>query len=337
MSADRIRWPDYLKGIAILFVVVAHVLRGLVNNNILALSPFISYIDSWIYAFHMPAFFFASGIFVSKSAAGKTILQFAENKFRVIMYPYLLWSTVQIVIMMVVSGSTTHSIQWIDILRITYKPVMQFWFFYALFLMLIIFIVMYKLNVKPFILLLFSIFLYAAPNFVPMGPWGMVYIVSGYMVYFACGAGFSKLLLSRLPGMPTKTLSLSTLIMISVLSLLVYVNPEPGPVIKVLSALCGIGWLVALSEVMSRYKYLNVFRDYGVVSLNIYVAHTIAAAASRIVFQRFFGISDVMLHIIIGVFAGVYAPILLTWISSKLKMPYLFTLPVRPDKYKSYL
>ncbi|MEI6430434.1 MAG: acyltransferase family protein [Pseudanabaena sp. ELA607] len=89
----RIDWLDYAKGIGIFLVVLGHVIRGLYDSANLATPGQFAAIDSWIYSFHMPLFFFLSGLF-SYSANRKSIKDFFADKFRNIIYPYLIWSVI---------------------------------------------------------------------------------------------------------------------------------------------------------------------------------------------------------------------------------------------------
>lgn len=54
-------WVDYAKAIGIVLVVYGHVVRGLLNAGILQDAEFHGLVDSVIYSFHMPLFFFLSG------------------------------------------------------------------------------------------------------------------------------------------------------------------------------------------------------------------------------------------------------------------------------------
>ncbi|MCV3214943.1 acyltransferase family protein [Plectonema radiosum NIES-515] len=62
LMRERLHWVDYAKGIGIFLVVVGHILRGLVNSSILEESKLLLFVDRWIYGFHMPLFFFISGL-----------------------------------------------------------------------------------------------------------------------------------------------------------------------------------------------------------------------------------------------------------------------------------
>ena len=54
---ERVKWIDYAKAFAIFFVVIGHVDTG-------------NYFTDWIYSFHMPLFFFLSGITIKVNRGG---------------------------------------------------------------------------------------------------------------------------------------------------------------------------------------------------------------------------------------------------------------------------
>lgn len=73
MTTTRIQWIDTSRGIAIFLVVLGHVLR----NDI-------SYI--YIYSFHMPLFFFLSGLVLDRNKY--TFKSFFRNRFNTLVLPY---------------------------------------------------------------------------------------------------------------------------------------------------------------------------------------------------------------------------------------------------------
>ena len=72
MSRERIEWIDYAKGIGIILVVYGHMIRGM-SQHIPANFFYVS--DSVVYGFHMPLFFFLTGLFVEKWAAWSILLE----------------------------------------------------------------------------------------------------------------------------------------------------------------------------------------------------------------------------------------------------------------------
>ncbi len=91
-AAARVAWVDVAKGIGIFLVVEGHVLPGLQSAGLLPTdeqSPGLRFLHDWTYAFHMPLFFFLSGLFVLRSAQGG-LARFLDGKLRTVLYPYLL-------------------------------------------------------------------------------------------------------------------------------------------------------------------------------------------------------------------------------------------------------
>lgn len=150
VKQQRLHWVDYAKGIGIFLVVVGHTLRGLVKSSILEESAFIMWVDRWIYAFHMPLFFFISGLFVVRSLS-KPFKSFVLDKISVIVYPYFIWSILQNILQILTSRYTNQPVTFTDIWRIIYQPYQQFWFLYTLFIILLAYAIFHKLRISPVI------------------------------------------------------------------------------------------------------------------------------------------------------------------------------------------
>jgi len=76
---DRIKYIDFFKAIAMILVIIGHV--NFANEPIKA----------WIYSFHMPAFFFCTGL-VFKVSEKISIKEKILNKFHRLILPYMLWA-----------------------------------------------------------------------------------------------------------------------------------------------------------------------------------------------------------------------------------------------------
>ena len=88
VDKQRVGWVDCCKGICILLVVYGHVVGGLDASGALAGDRLFGALREWIYLFHIPAFFFLSGLFARK-ACDRPLLEFLQNRARVLLYPYL--------------------------------------------------------------------------------------------------------------------------------------------------------------------------------------------------------------------------------------------------------
>ena len=393
LMRDRLHWVDYAKGIGIFLVVVGHVLRGLVNSSILQPSTLQSFVDRWIYGFHMPLFFFISGLFVQRSLS-KPFKDFLLDKLYVIAYPYFLWSLIQMAIQALASRyTTTNHISLANIWQIIYQPYQQFWFFYTLFAILIVYGILHKLKLSPIFFLIFAVLLYCLHGLnVNFGSWGVLYLFRRHAIYFALGVIFasrtwlsvneeaggngaggrkdeySRSLYPRLIGtqsfrcgwslipmfgnacrqedrkhspsslFPTSLLVLVksqinrfALILITLsgyiaVGLAVQFQLTENVIAILLIAMLGIAASVALAVLLDKFNLLLFVKKWGIFSLEIFVAHTIAASIFRIVLQKLFGFTEPVMHFVLGTAIGIYAPIALSVICSKLQFKYMFTL-----------
>lgn len=96
--SNKMRLPivDAVKGFAIILMVLGHTEQGAMHRQIWASSQRIEYAvkfaDAFIYSFHMPAFFFVSGLFLASSVGRRGRLGFVLEKAKTLLYPYILWA-----------------------------------------------------------------------------------------------------------------------------------------------------------------------------------------------------------------------------------------------------
>ena len=95
MSDNRYQWVDYAKGIGIILVVYGHCIRGIVKAGLVEDDSVFTLLDSMIYSFHMPLFFFLSGLFFEGSLQRNGSERFVFSKLDTLIYPYVLWSFLQ--------------------------------------------------------------------------------------------------------------------------------------------------------------------------------------------------------------------------------------------------
>jgi fucose 4-O-acetylase-like acetyltransferase len=283
----------------------------------------------------MPAFFFISGLFAMESAQ-RPVKAFIATKLRTIAYPYLLWSVIQSVLQLIMSGSTTNTITVPDILKIPFDPVMQFWFLYALFFIFLFFILLRQATNSPLVFLCAGVALFImvrtgyAPGYSPV-----IYLANNF-IYFAAGIFFASYLptLSRnLTGSVRLPLFLFiTLLMTGFIpSASDNLAPPMNLWLDPLFAVPGMGLtlLTALLMQMKATRFADVFELLGKRSLEIFVAHTIFSAGFRIATAKLAGINSISVHLPGAVVAGLVGPLCLVYLANLLQFRYLFTYPSR--------
>lgn len=189
MKSERIHWIDIARGIGIIFVIYAHVLGSYDFRHL-------------IYAFHMPLFFFLSGV-VYNADKYISFVSFLNKNFKHILIPYFIFAFLTFPLWLIrLENYNIFSFQILkQFLSIFYansnNGLMAFnnilWFLPALFVTKILFGFLNNLfkNLKLLflILLLISIFGYLVSIFLPFLklPLGAETAITGVVFY---GLGF---------------------------------------------------------------------------------------------------------------------------------------------------
>lgn len=325
-APGRLDGVDVARGIAIALIVQGHTQRGLVSAGILLETPTLRFLDAWMYAFHVPVFFMAAGLFLPR-AAGRGSRAFAAGRLRRLAYPYLVWAPLQLVIQSLASRYANNSESLAAIWRTLYLPPMQFWFVYALLLQSLFFGVLWALGVRRGVwwVLIGALMHYGVQLGLPLGTWGPLYSASDYLVYLGLGIALggpglleSIAAVKRWPSLAVGAAGFA------LMTALLALTRAPYPVA---CALAGIAGTLGLSQGLAGSRYGNAAAMLGRRSLEIYVAHTIAAAGVRVVLQKGLGVTDPGLHMVAGTGLGLAVPLLLAWFAERYEFPYLFEWP----------
>lgn len=157
MGRSRIHWIDFAKGLAILLVVLGHV------------SFLPEPIHAGIYSFHMPLFFFLSGllIFRKKEAFGSFVLK----KSWTLIWPYYVFLGIQFIVFygaykVGFNHAGLYLPDWTSLLGLS-----ELWFLFVLFFIQLLLFPFYRSNASPKkavgggILLIFVVYLLTADCF----------------------------------------------------------------------------------------------------------------------------------------------------------------------------
>ena len=314
---NRINWVDYAKGAGIILVVYGHVIRGL-QQNLPESFYFIS--DTLVYGFHMPLFFFLSGLFAEKWSKRdyKTAI---KQKVKMLAYPYFLWSFIQCSFNIIFSSYTNTKMNVGDYFRILYKPIGQFWFLYVIFLMYLAYYILRKFfNIRHVLLISILMFLFS--------PFVKIWILGAFFskfIFFVIGS----FLMSEYDfEHKIKIFAKSEIICLTCTSFLVWNYIYIGTFYKFtlfedaimdfFIALLGILLCLCLSVFLSTRNMAKSLKYIGTLSMVIYVAHILATAGTRIIMMRFFNITNIGEIAFSAMVLGVALPIMICEISKKL-------------------
>src|SRR3984885_2764155 len=137
-SGVRSNIVDIVKGIAILLVVYGHTAQGMTHRG-WWVGPGASFSHTFVYSFHMPAFFFVAGLFVAGSIARRGGRRFTIDKLKTILYPYVLLAIIGVVLEPLIGRFKyeTKPFQW-NVFLVNLADGQASWFLFVLFFCLML-------------------------------------------------------------------------------------------------------------------------------------------------------------------------------------------------------
>ncbi|MEO6354553.1 MAG: acyltransferase [Burkholderiaceae bacterium] len=299
VAAREVLW-DYARGIGILLVVYGHVLRGLNSGGMVADDHWLMASDYAIYTFHMPLFFLLAGMNAGKGLARSGFLR---SKLMTIIYPYLLWSVLQGLVQVAMSDSTNLPFHLSDLTAaILWKPLGQFWFLYAL-LLCHIFVFLTTANRLRVTLFALAAYLVGI-NF----ELGILSQSLQFFLFYAAGllaARHLKVVVERFanPAGIATTFMAAGIAIYAASALGGYADPWALP-----AAFLGMFLVLQVAALLARSNRMRIIELLGLASMPIYLMHILAASGARIVLSKL-GVTDISLHLGIGLALGVLFPL----------------------------
>jgi fucose 4-O-acetylase-like acetyltransferase len=331
---NRDHWVDYAKGLGILLVVYGHVSRGVFNAGIKVDAELFKLVDSVIYSFHMPLFFFLSGLFflASLQKYGRTGL--IADKLDSVLYPYILWSLLQGFIEVFLSRYTTSSTTTGEVLSLFWQPRAQFWFLYVLFAIFVLMALLYRerQSLPAWALPLAALAAWFLQMFVQL-PFPLDFIAS-YLIFFVLGMNA----LCWKDVLKTQALT-ATLCAVAIFTGLEYLFHAQlhlvytdKSVLNLALAIAGIALICSTAVLLAQWnqQWMTWLAMLGYCSMPIYLMHILTGSGVRIVLSKLLHIQSAAPHLIIGSLAGLLIPVAVYQLSKKAGLQglrYLFIPP----------
>lgn len=333
MQSDRNTLFDYAKGIGIILVVYGHVARGVFNAGIPIDKDFYTLVDSVLYSFHMPLFFFLSGLFFLGTLEKRGYNGMMRGKLNTVFYPYVLWSLLQGGIEAGLASYTNGTTSLGEVFALLWQPRAQFWFLYTLFGMFAFAGILYWKS-SP----LWTGFVLAMGTtiyFYGLAPIDLFVFNSfaNYFVFFALGVSAAPLK-PYLAPLRFWFLPLAALVFIaSQWTWLEQPIDTHGVAQKLISlglAVSGIGFVLALSQRLAGWNW-KWLAYVGQHSMEIYLIHILASSGARIALQKGLGITNADVHLVVGMLFGIGVPLLVAFAAQRGGIKWLFAAPrMRP-------
>lgn len=344
LSDKRYAWLDYDRGISIILVTYRHCFESLKNSGIdLQRFPFFEYINVFLFGFRMPLFFIASGIFISSSINRKGLGSYSKTRIRNILYPLLLWGTIQISLQLIFTSYTNNTSTPIQYIKLIVDPrsTGQFWYLNTLFFVGIFYaITKVKLKFEIWQQITLGITLYFFAFILRSEGYylGFVMDIFQYYLFFGIGDFISKLMKDK-KNEPILSSYKPLAILIPSFILIQYYFTEINmlhksnyyvehhmPVFFLLVAFVGCTLSINISFLLKKHDSLKFLRVIGYNSIHIYCLQVIAMALSRIIYMKVFHLTYPPVLILLVLISGLFIPMIFYNICLRNNIWWLFSL-----------
>lgn len=325
---ERNAWVDYAKAIGIILVVYGHVARGVFNAGLPMDEGNYLLVDSIIYSFHMPLFFFLSGLFFYDSLMKRGKTGLIVNKVDTIVYPFIVWSLLQGLIEVVLANYTNGQATLAEVFSLLWSPRAQFWFLYALFLVFVVCSFVYANADRRYFLPMLLVFgvLYVFNQDLAAGNAG--WFIFGNAVFFALGVWFNEVKAFFLARYVPLTLLFGAMFVIGqyLFHITFGLNWEVGGLPVLVLATVSILFMIALSMWLGQIR-MEWLLFIGASSMTIYLMHILAGSGVRVILGRLLGIDSIPAHLMGGTLIGLIAPLLAQVVIKRYNLYFLLTPP----------
>lgn len=315
---NRYLWVDRTKGIGILLVVLGHSILGLYPSNLSQESSFLYHVYLTIYSFHMPLFFFLSGLFSFKWSK-QEFFPAMYKKVKSLVKPYVVWS-ILFFMLLILFGNYANNQNAINLLMLPFQPSAHFWFLYVLFFIFLTYFLCAKLLPQPWIIAIALLGFIVSPF---LHFWVFSQLTYNF-IFFAIGSSLGTSAKYMKASFNTTRLVMLLLLFVS-LSIFVQVKHDAEPLfaITLAIALSGIFSCVELGRLKN-----NILLTLGTFSLVIYVIHPLFTAGVRTFMRSLHTPNEstmTFVIILLSIAAGCLGPMLIYYLASKSRIQkYLF-------------
>ncbi|HQR07071.1 MAG TPA: acyltransferase [Gemmatales bacterium] len=322
----RDQWLDTFRGMAIVLMVVGHVLGGLMTTPYVTGTAGFREVYDWIYSFHMPALFWASGLLMDKSLSSRGPVKFVVEKARTLMYPYLVWGILSQIIAWLAQGYVNTEYDPKRLWRMLYDPSAGMWFLYTLFLLSVVYGLFWRVPGRRFVFFLFTVAGFAAFAYLKGDLPPGLHQVSYFGIYLGLGLVMGNGAIDAARQLPLSVLLLIGIAGFTAMTVFKMVL-APEVSVGLLLALLGITGLFGISALVARVGP-GVVRQFlalcGVNTLEIYMVHTYTSVPFRVGLHRAFGVNNGAVILIVATLGGLLGSLAVAWVAKRSPLRSLF-------------
>lgn len=331
-------WVDYVKVLACSLVVLGHFFQSMTEAQILPKTDLYNWFIQTIYMFHVPLFFICSGYLYQSYSCVDSLQSWGKNvlkKFLALGIPYFAFSTLTWILKTVFSSSVNNEIEMGLFETLFLSPTAPYWYLYALFF---VFLITPTFKNKKATYIGLSIAVAFKLILIFVGGFGIQiisYVLSNEF-WFVVGMFISVM---KFPSFAKQNrylvIGLLGFVLFLLLSILIYIL---NIVINGIEFLLGI--VACLSIVLI---FIKLFADNGTnrvlgffarYTMPVFLMHTLFAAPFRVLLIKI-GITNAIVHVVLGITISFAGPIIVGKIAKVSKYLEIFFYPTKFIRIKN--
>ena len=278
---ERYRELDLMKGIGILLVYLGHSF----NLNGLEMNKIFIYLYRTAYSFHMPLFFFISGLF-SNTGKDLDLNKFYKGKLKRLLVPYIFINLIDFITRTLFPQLVNSKFEGIK--EVIFYGTKISWFVYTLFIIFMIFPFLDKYILKKDKYYLFGLFLIVLNYlkiFENIEIFSLNKVVS-YLMFFYIGyiiKPFYKEKIKRGIGSKNLIFFIISIVFLSFSYKYFYLNYFNSVIFAILGILFVLNISLRIKENTNIYKFFNFL---GINSLTFYLIEGFITVVYRVILLR---------------------------------------------------
>jgi fucose 4-O-acetylase-like acetyltransferase len=315
---------DIVRGLAISLVALGHTNQGIVHRGWWGASQFGNTLDRAIYYFHMPAFFFVSGIFLYPGVNKRGPRGYAAERLRTVLYPYALWSVIQYAGIKVFHRYTVQSVPTPHQYLVNLVTGNFSWFLPTIFVALMIAVLLRRSPPT----LLFVLAVVVALLWRPVGAADidlalhfLPFLVAGTWV----GMAFERL--ERVPAWAAPPIAAAICVLLAEVAIH---NLGASIYLFLPLGFLGIFMLLMVARTLGKGRLARLFAWAGQASFGIFLLSQYPQGAIRELLWHGLDTTQPVLHLIVATLLAVLLPAWFYQYRVRLRIAWLFVWPFSP-------
>lgn len=326
-------WPDNVKVLACILVVLGHFSQSMVKAAIVSESALYLLFNQSIYFFHVPLFFICSGYLYQKYSRVATLQEWLQNirkKAIVLGIPYFCFSVATWLLKYIFSGSTNEPIGGLaETLLLT--PLPPYWYLYCLFLMFLLIPTFRTIKTGYLYLFITFIIKIVVTDFLEIDAILLLYLAANG-IWFVSG-----MLLVFMSIQKNEKVYIKEGLAIGVLFLIcnygIYGHEYKYGIVSTVMGILGCTSIVLIIDGFSKlYENHRIVTWMAGYTMPVFLMHTLFAAPVRVCLYKL-GVANATIQVMAGLLISFAGPVIAAEIMKKTVWLEFF---IYPGKFISF-